>query len=104
MSSAAGAVETTAEVRLIFEIDDELSASFLRPRHLEELGAAHRGAESLEEARSALQGLGKKQNLRTSALIILLDLMFPDDYNVEEGIQLIRDVRRGALGIHSLTP
>jgi CheY-like chemotaxis protein len=104
MSSAGAAIETAVEVRLIVEIDDELRASFLRPRHLNELGAVHKGAESLDEARSALQEIGRRQKSKANSMVLLLDLMFPDDYNVEEGMQFIRDVRSGILGIHHLTP
>ncbi len=104
MSSAATAVETAAQVRLVFEVDDELSASLLRTRHFEELGAMHEGVESLDEARSVLQDLATRQNMETSSLVILLDLMFPEDFTVDEGIKFIRDVRRGVLNIHPLTP
>jgi CheY-like chemotaxis protein len=104
MNGLAEAVMAPVEVRAVFEIDDELRASILRPRHLAELGATHETAESLEKARSALHAVGERQRRHLISLAILLDLMFPEDYSVEEAISFIREIRSGNLGVHPCTP
>jgi len=89
---------------IVFEIDDELLASFLRPRHLEQLEASHQGVASLEKAREALPAVGERQRKAGLPVVLLLDLMFPEDYSVEAGIDFIRDVRNGNLGVDFRTP
>jgi CheY-like chemotaxis protein len=111
-------IETMAEPevartysRIVVEIDDEPYRSLLRPRHIAELAADRKLFESLSEARAALPEIGRWQRDYDNRVVILLDLMFPDNQRsaeggdfIREGIEFIRDLRRGALGVDPRTP
>jgi DNA-binding NarL/FixJ family response regulator len=91
-------------VHVVLEVDDELERSILKSRHFEEIGAWHEAASGLEDARSALHAMGPKQQAGTKNLVIVLDLMFRETYEAEEGMRFIKEVREGKLGVHPSTP
>lgn len=91
-------------VHVVVEIDDELERSILKSRHFEEIGAGHRPAANLEDARRILNAIAPHQRAGVKSLVIVLDLMFEETYEVDDGIAFIKEVRRGNLGVHPLTP
>jgi CheY-like chemotaxis protein len=91
-------------IHVVVEIDDELERSILKSRHFEEIGAGHHPVANLEDARGVLNAIAPDQQAGAKSLVIVLDLMFQDTYEVDEGITFIKEVRRGNLGVHPLTP
>ncbi|HEX4966597.1 MAG TPA: hypothetical protein VF173_37655 [Thermoanaerobaculia bacterium] len=88
----------------ILEIDDEAEDSVLGTSQFKLLPAERRTAESLVDARYKFTILGPLQKFGSHNVVIVLDLMFPQEQNPSDGIAFIRDIRSGQLEIDYRTP
>ena len=88
----------------VLEVEDEPETSLLDTRDYEEVGASRIATPSPEKARVEILKLGPLQDLQVNNVIVLLDLMFEPDNEIERACDLIREIRAGRSDVHHLTP